>query len=359
MLFVSSSDPARSLLSSCLLRLSFISPWQHPLLLFLPSCSYRSEMSAKTSAVTRHSCPPANPLICLSCVDTHSLLNIHVTKSFGPVSNQTLHWRPRADQERSVMEFRCWWKSREAKAETVMKCGCWASDAVIRGQNTFVLHSTKFCICKRGLHVARGESKCEKPTHTHSLQKISIWSNNFCLKGVLKSLFYLGRGQNLKNIDVWYIYIYMKTIWTFCQQWKCSRTDYLETLEDNAGCWSGINLQKIFELTFIGKQVGIVNCYSKESHCFGIFFQLLWENKAFQISYRSKQDCEKETLTSAHGIRQILTHNIVFIAQTHTSQHLLFYKLESTHTHTRNDNSVNSLLLLSHLSGMKPRKLLQ
>lgn len=62
-------------LSSGCSPLSFplISPWQQPLLLFLPSCSYRSKMFAKTSAVTRHSCPPASPLICLSCTDTHSL----------------------------------------------------------------------------------------------------------------------------------------------------------------------------------------------------------------------------------------------------------------------------------------------
>lgn len=50
-----------------------ISPWQHPLLPLLPSCSYRSKMFAKTSAVTRHSCPRASPLICLSCADIRSL----------------------------------------------------------------------------------------------------------------------------------------------------------------------------------------------------------------------------------------------------------------------------------------------
>lgn len=57
---------------SVLLYLCLISPWRHPLLLFLHSCSYQSKMFAKTSAVTRHSCLPADPLICLSCVDTHT-----------------------------------------------------------------------------------------------------------------------------------------------------------------------------------------------------------------------------------------------------------------------------------------------
>lgn len=64
MLFVSSSDPASSLLSSRLLHLSpppRLAPDNtHCFFHFCPRAHVGPKMFAKTSAVTRHSCPPAN-----------------------------------------------------------------------------------------------------------------------------------------------------------------------------------------------------------------------------------------------------------------------------------------------------------
>lgn len=64
-----------------------ISPRQQPLL-FLPSPSHRWKAFAKTSAVTRHSCPPASLLICLSCADA-LVFNIQLQNYAGPASNQS------------------------------------------------------------------------------------------------------------------------------------------------------------------------------------------------------------------------------------------------------------------------------
>lgn len=66
--------PSLSLSASLLSSIVASSRVDNPLLPpFLPFCSFWSKMFAKTSTVTRHSCPPLNRLIYLSCADTHTL----------------------------------------------------------------------------------------------------------------------------------------------------------------------------------------------------------------------------------------------------------------------------------------------
>lgn len=103
-------SPAFLCLSAVLLSSIVASshPDNPPLLPFLPFCSYWSKMFAKTSTVTRHSCPQVNRLICLSCVDTHtcSLLNIQLGEPFRARVQSPLcvdvHWQT---------ERRDWWSS--------------------------------------------------------------------------------------------------------------------------------------------------------------------------------------------------------------------------------------------------------
>lgn len=113
---------------------------------------------------------------------------------------------------------------------------------------------------------------------------------------------------------------------------------YLETFEDNVGCWSGIKkvstyrkylswllLENRLEYWIVILNNLIALAYF--SNCFGK------TRLSKSVTGQNKTMRRRLWRASAHGIHQILTHNKVFIAQTHICQHLFFYKLESTHPH--------------------------